>query len=49
MLKFIHLIILLAISTYSFAEECIPKSKMQAMFNSGAFDSFFKHRVVLEE
>ncbi|MBQ4880599.1 hypothetical protein J8M21_25705 [Pseudoalteromonas luteoviolacea] len=49
MLNFKLFIILVAFSTSSLAEECISKSKMQEMLGSGVFDSFFKHRVVLEE
>jgi hypothetical protein len=43
------LIILLTFSIDSIAEECIPESKIQASLNSGVFDSFFKHRVILKE
>ncbi|WP_105190164.1 hypothetical protein [Pseudoalteromonas sp. T1lg48] len=49
MRNFKLLIIVFSFSTFSYAEECIPKSQFQEMFSSGVFDSYFKHRVVLEE
>jgi len=37
-------------STFANAnDECIPKAQIQEMLTSGAFDSIFKHRVILEE
>ena len=42
--------IFLFFSTFANAnDECIPKTQIQEMLTSGAFDSIFKHRVTLEE
>ena len=43
-------IIIMLFSTFANAnDECIPKAQIQEMLTSGAFDSIFKHRVILEE